>query len=92
MKTLAQVKKDYTADDWRCMKNGLRKLEVFDNITGQRVKKNELKRQDAETYRSGVYRATFHFNAVRLINGKEYYFKNKYLFEWTPKEKLFYSH
>lgn len=87
MKTLKEIKKDYYEKDWKAMRDGLKYLKVFkvkEDRGGlqyyEKANKTELKKADAETFWSGVYRATFHLTAVREINGEFYFFKNNYLF------------
>lgn len=80
MKTLKEIKKDYYDYERRIMKDGLKHLQVFEYVSEKKANKRELKKADAETFWSGVFRATFHMTAVRYINWKAYLFKNNYLF------------
>lgn len=74
------ILQQYPKEDWEIMQKSQKELQVFNNITGIKCSKRELKKEDPETYYSWLYRATFHMTAVRLINGREYMFKNLYNF------------
>ena len=75
------ILKDYPVEDWEIMQKWQKHLKVFESDTMKETSKKELKKNDPKTFYSGLYRATFHMTAVREINGKEYYFKNRYCFE-----------
>lgn len=74
------ILKDYPAEDWETMQNAQKSLQVFYYENNKKASKRELKKTDPETFYSWLYRATFHYSAVREINGQKYYFKNNYCF------------
>lgn len=88
MKTLEEIKKDYTKEDRDYMlkaQNQLQVFEVKEDKKGlqyyEKASKRELKKADCETFYSWLYRATFHMTAVREIDWKYYFFRNCYSFE-----------
>lgn len=92
MKNYNQLPKDLieqaTKEDIETMLEWQKYLQVFkvkEDRKGlqyyEKANKTELKKADPETYYRALYRATFHMTTCREINGKYFFFKNRFLFD-----------
>lgn len=73
------LKQWYNIEDIKAIKQA-QKYCIITDEEWKKQKKTELKKADPTVYYSWLARSTFHMTAARTINGKEYYFKNKFYF------------